>query len=141
MLSVKTYFSGLDETVGPDQSKTSAQRSRKLKHNAVVSYALDQSQTVSMPNLIVITSSSGSEFRVPILSPVSNLLPIPDGLLIEVPFSASDSARAKLERVNGGGLAHGPSQYLYLSLTFHPLNNYRPIRISEQVTEANFRVT
>lgn len=139
MLTIKTYFSGL-EAIAPSKNGVS-KLSKKPRHNAIATCVEIVSRTGSISSTIVVTSKSGSEFKIPMLTTVTNLLPIPDGMLIEIPFARGDSPKAKLARINGNEAKSMPQEYFYLSLTFHPLNNYRCLKISDQLMESNTYVS
>jgi len=128
MISIKTYFSGLEET--PPHSASPAKPNGPLRHNATVTYRTDGDPRSISAKALIVSSVSGNEFQVPILSPVTNLLPIPDGIIIEVPFSADDTPKQKLSRVCSQDASTRPSEFFYFTLTFHPLNHYRPLRLS-----------
>jgi hypothetical protein len=137
MIAISTFFSGLDEK----KSRILSDSTKKTTaDNATVTYFSKSMTSSGVCNLLVVRSVHGNEFEVPILTPVSNLFPIPDGVIMEVPFSFSASTAQCLQRVHGPSSQSPLQKYLYLCLTFHPLNNYRPLKIRENDSEANNEV-
>lgn len=134
MISVRTYFSGLNENQDTFLSET---RKQEKTFNAKVTYLEKNCVSSISSNILLVQSDKGNEYKIPILSKISNIFPIPDGILIEVPFSINNTTKNILSKVNSVQEMLGIQTYVYFSLTFHPLNNYRPVKIGENSIERN----
>ena len=137
MIAIKTYFSGLEE----NRNKIfSSSDKRTLKTNSIVKYFKREATSSGVSNVLLVQSVYGNEFEIPLLAHVSNLFPIPDGVLIEVPFTESMNTDKLLQNIHGLIPQPKIQHYMYFSLTFHPLNNYRVLKVREQDIEPNYEV-
>lgn len=84
---------------------------------------------------------NGLSYNVPLVSNLTAVFPLPDGLLIETEYRSQPTFESIKNTVLGIDMdVEEESYYSYFTLSFHPLQDFRPLKISQEYCYLNRNV-
>ena len=84
---------------------------------------------------------NGISYKVPLISNVTGVFALPDGLLLEVEYRHQPTFESIKSTVLGTKMETEEETYFsYFTLSFHPLQDFRPLKISREYCFLNRNV-